>query len=285
VPTNIKCTAFFSSDDGWGWSESHHIQGSDSPGPLLPFMQNFSALILNQRRPLLAKDRYCVGVRVAYRTADGRVASSANKYQPAVYPGNQRNGDAPEVAAKVRFGEATNTQFSDVYLRGLWNGVQKNEELDFSAPPGDAWKQLLDIYTTALIAGQYGWLGVDGATTRRGNITNYVEETDGTITFTLGGIVGPALPSAGTKLPFRAARLNNSKSALNRTMTVSVVNATSVRTIQRFGALPFASAGTFVIAQTGFLKYTGTQYTVLARRAAGAPFFHSPGPAPARATG
>lgn len=137
----------------------------------------------------------------------------------------------------------------------------------------------------AQVTGLYGWLGTDSTTTRRGNITNYVIGGTGIITYTITIGSGPALPAAGTKLSMRAARLNGSNSALNRTQVVEVVDATTVKTVERFGALPFTSAGTYVMTATSFLQYTGVQYTVLARRNPGRPFFHSPGRAPARARG
>jgi len=91
VATPIKCTCFFGSHEGWGWSESHHINGNDPVGSLLTYVQNFSTLMDNFRRPLLAKDRYMIGVRVAYRGSDGAIRSSAFKFQPAKYPAPCRN--------------------------------------------------------------------------------------------------------------------------------------------------------------------------------------------------
>jgi len=285
VSTPIKCTAFFGSDEGWGWSESHHINANDPVGSLLPFLQAFDGLMVTFRRPLLGKDRYMVGARVAYRGSDGSIRSSALKYQPAKYPGNQREGCAPHLAAKVRFGELANAQFSDVYLRGFWDAVEQNEELDFTTAAGAAWKALLDQYTTALVVGNYGWMGTKETTTRRGNVTGYTVDVDGFVTFTITIASGPALPATGTLLSFRAARLNNSNSALNRTHIVTVASPTTVKTKLRTAALPFVSAGTYVITAVDFLKYTGVQYTVLARRKAGAPFFHTPGRLKARPRG
>lgn len=285
MPTTVKCTAMFGSDEGWGWSESHCIEADDVPGPLLPYLQAFDQLIQDKRRPLLGKDRYITGLRVSFRTTTGGIASSNKRFAPLLYSGNQRDGSAPHLAAKVRMGEAENQQFSDIYLRGFWDAVERDEELNFNGEPGAAWKALLDQYTAALVAGSYGWEGMVESLTRRGNVVGYTPEVDGFVTFNLQSTSGPVLPAIGTLLPFRAARINSSKSSLNRSCIVRVTGVNTVETVQRTAALPFLSAGTYVIPATGFVQYTGSQYTVLARRAAGRPFFHSPGRARALARG
>ena len=285
VPTPIKCTAFFGSNDGWGWSETHHILSADPVGNLNPYLLAFQAVMEFSRMPLLAKDRYLAGLRVSYRTATGVIAAAPVKFNPFKRPGNTREGCAPHLAAKDRFADTTQTQFSDVYLRGFWDVVEQDEELNFTTAGGAAWKQLLDAYNAELVAKKYGWLGIDPTTTRRGAITSYTIEADKTISFTITITSGPALPAAGTKLPFRAARLNDSRSTLNRTMVVTVVDATHVRTVVPYAAFPFSSPGTYVISQTTFLQYSGSQYTILARRASGRPFFHSPGRAADRPKG
>lgn len=285
MATNVRCTAFFGSDDGWGWSETHTKAVGTEPTNLLPILQDFKSLIDQFRVPLLAKDRYVVGIRVAFGVRATGIRSSPFVYEPKKYPSNQREGAAPGIAAKLRMGEAGNQRFSDIYIRGFWDVVEQNEELDFSTAGGLAWKALLDQYIGALVSRQYGWLGTNEATTRRGKVTGYVPQTDGTILFNIVLESGPALPAANAVLPFRVAALNNSNSALNRSHIVKVVSPTSVVTVLPTAALPFVSQGTFVATATDFYQYTGLQYAKLARRAAGAPFFHSPGRAPARARG
>jgi len=285
MPTPLKCTAFFGSDDGWGWSETHHKLADTIVGPLAPYLANFDGLMRDKRRPLLGRDRYIQGVRVSYRTATGAIASGSLRYTPLLYPGNQREGSAPHVAAKMRMGETTTTQYSDVYLRGFWDSIEEDEQLNFTSAAGQAWKALLDQYVTSLVGNNYGWLGTQESTTRRGRILSYGSTVEGMINFIVSIDSGPILPAPGTLLPFRAARLNNSESALNRTHVVEVVDNVTVRTVQKTAALPFLSQGTFVITSSAFLAYTGNAYTVLARRAAGKPFFHSPGRLKARARG
>lgn len=283
MPVNVRFQIFFGSDDGWGWSEMHHKTVSVVPGDLLPLLQAFKIIVDDKRRPLLGRDRFIKGLRVSYPTATGGVASSAFRYAPVLYPGNQREGCSPHVAAKVRMGESTNTHFSDIYLRGFWDVVEQDEELNFTTAGGSAWKTLLDQYIAALVAGEYGWLGTNEALTRRGKVVNYTTDLSGFVNFTIQITSGPALPAIGTVLPMRIARLNNSNSVLNRTHIVKVIDATNVETVVKTAAGLFISDGTFVMTSTDFYRYTGAQYTVLAKRACGAPFFQSPGRAKDRA--
>jgi len=283
MPVPIACTAFFGSDEGYGWSETHHISASTPVTDLLPFLTNFDALMNNQRRPLLARDCHLDGIRVAYRTGTGAIASSARRYQPSVYPTNTRKGSAPTIAAKLRMGELSNQQFSDVYLRGFWDEIEENEELQFTNAAGAAWKLLLDSYVNALVANQYGWLGILEVSTTRGRVTGYNVDINGIVTFTVDVTSGPGLGAVGELISVRVARLNGSNSTLNTTHIVEVTSATTFRTVQQTAALPFLSAGSYVAAEKDFLRYTGQQYTVLAKRSMGAPFGHTPGRRPARA--
>src|SRR6185295_4975269 len=210
MPVILKFTAFFGSDEGRGWSESHCMQQPDPPANLLQSMLAFKTLLDDKRRPLLGKDCRVEGLRVSYDTATGDIASSPYKYSPFAYPGNQRAGAAPSVSAKVRMSEAGNTFFSDIHLRGFWDDVEKDEQLDFTTAAGTAWKNLLDQFTASLVAQNYGWEGIDPTLTRRGNVTGYTINGDKTITFNLDITQGPPLPGvAGTKLRMRCAKINN----------------------------------------------------------------------------
>jgi hypothetical protein len=286
VPVTLKCTAFFGSDEGRGWSESHCLSQPDPPANLLFYMQQFKVLLDDKRRPLLGKDCRLEGLRVSYETAAGEIASSPFKYTPFAYPGNQRAGAAPSVSAKVRMSEAGNTYFSDIHLRGFWDDVEKDEQLDFTTAAGTAWKNLLDQFTAALVAQNYGWEGIDPTLTRRGNVIGYTVGDDKRITFNLAITQGPPLPGeAGTKLRIRCAKINNSNSVLNREFTVVVDTESSVTTVQQVAALPFDSAGTFVIEERQFYQYTGVQYTILGKRSMGRPIGRSRARSKARPLG
>jgi hypothetical protein len=273
----IRCTAFFGSDEGRGWSETHVINAPDTPGELLTYLQNFKLLMDAQRRPLLGSDCRLEGLRVSYPTASGVIASSAYKYQPFAYPASSNIGASPSVAAQARMGDVTNTMFSNVFLRGFWDAVEQNEQLDFTTAKGAQWKALFDSFAAALVSGAYGWEGINEALTQRGNITGYTVNVDNTITFTVVVTSGPPISSApGTRLPFRAARLSASKSILNQTHTVEVVDATHLKTVKQTAAAPFETPGTFVIEHKAFVGYTGVQYVQLAKRSMGRPTGRSP---------
>lgn len=283
MPTPIHCLAWFASDDGYGFSESHWILGPDDVGDLLPFTLAFDDLMSNKRRPMLAKDRVLEGIRISYTTSTGAIASSPLWYSPPKSPANQREGCSPGVAAKLRMGEATHTHFGDTYLRGFWDAVEVDERLDFTTPAGVAWKALLDDYINTLVARGYGFMGIDEVNTLRGRITGYTNDLQGFITFTVTPDFGAPLPAVGKVIPFRAARLNGSKSTLNRSCMVKVVGPTTVQTTVPTAAGAFVSAGTFVIPAKVFFPYTGSQYVKLAVRKPGRPFGRSPGRLKAKA--
>lgn len=283
MPTPLHCLAWFSSDDGFGWTEAHWILGPDGTFDLLPFTLAFDDLMTNFRRPLLGNDRVLEGVRVSYSTVAGARVSSPLWYAPPKGPANNKDGTPPELAAKLRMRESTNQHFGDTYLRGFWDSVEKNERLDFTTPDGVAWKNLLDGYINVLAGRQYGFMRTNPQQTRRGQIINYTINPDGFCVFSLMAGSGPALPAVGTVLPFRAARINNSKSPLNETHTVKVTGVSEVTTVLPTAAGPFVSAGTFTINSTTFSQYTGSQYIKLARRKPGRPFGRSPGRLKAKA--
>lgn len=278
----VRYQAFFQSDDGWGWSEMHHKNFGAPPSNLLAELQSFKALIENYRIPMLARDRSCVGLRVSYGTDAIGVKSSPFRYDTPRFPANQREGCAPHIAAKVRMGETSNTYFSDVYLRGFWDILEEDERLNFASAAGSQWKSFHDQYIAALVAGQYGWVSIDEPTTTRGNVTGYTVQAGGTIAFTVEVVTGPALPLDSKVYKVSIRRLNNSKSVLNRDHLVKVLGATQIETVDVTAATAFQSDGTFIFPSYTFRQYTGSQYTILARKASGRPIGHSPGRAKAR---
>lgn len=271
MPVTATCTAYFGSDAGRGWSESHQLSISTPVGNLLPVLQNFRTLIDQFRKPLLARDRYLKGLKVSYPTETGDLASAPFRYQPRLYPGNQREGCAPSIAAMARLGTATAQQWSNCYLRGFWDVVEQDEELNFNTAGGGAWKALYDQYSAALVSGQYGFSALNDQTTARGACTGYTTDLNGFVTFTLVPDNPALIPAAGVKKEFRFARLNNSASPLNKSFVCEVIDGTHVKTVKRTAAGPFVDQGTFVMEQTIFQRYTGTVYVILARKPEGNP--------------
>jgi len=286
MPANLKCTAFFRSDAGKGWSESHYREIPTPAGSLLPYVTAFAQLQEQFRVPLLSADCCLQAVRVSYETLTGAIASSPIKYAPVKRPANKQAGSSPSIAAMCRMGTASNEQWSSIYLRGFWDSVEEDEELNFDSASGKTWRGLLTAYIAGLTGTPYGWLAQNAALSRRGEVTGYTVGVDGFVTFEVQVVEGDPLPIAGTP-PFqiRVSGLNNSKSVLNTTHIVKPVDATHVKTVLRTAALPFTEAGKFVWSVTGLATYSGMQYCILARRAMGRPTNSSPARLPARARG
>lgn len=264
------CEAMFQSDAGRGWREGHHIVVSE-PLNLSPVFVAFKDLIDTFRLPLLGKDRFLKGLKISVPTPTGDVASVPFRYAPVKYPGNQRDGCAPSVAAKVHMADITNTRFSPIYIRGFWDVVEENEELNFNSAGGAAWKLLLDQYVAQLVVKGYGWKGLDATNTIRGRVTNYTIDANNFVTFTVSYPAGPVAFNPGEINTVRFARINHSTSVLNRTLQVLVVDASTLKTVNPIAAGAFDSEGTFVAEGKQFIQYLGAQYTILARRAEGRP--------------
>lgn len=280
-PTVLRCTAFFGSDEGKGFSETHDRLLSDTPSNLLTYMQDFKTLIENKRVPLLGKDVRLEAIRVSFKTASGATKSSPYKYSQFKYPSNTRASAGPPLAAKARLGTTNNENFSDIYLRGFWDAIEENEQLVLESSIGTIWKGLFDQYLAALIGAQpgYGWNGINEDATPRGNVTGYTVAANNIVTFTLektnGAVWTPFLDSKPHQVNF--AKINNSKSVLNRELVVTFTDETTCKTVAPIAAAAFTGAGTFIAPVKQFYAYTGQQYIILARRAMGRPITASRG--------
>lgn len=275
----LRCTAIFGSDAGKGWSESHDRLFAEEPTDLLPHLLAFKLLIDQKRVPLLGRDCYVKALRVAYRSASGAIKSSPFKYQPYQRPGNDKRGSAPAIAAKVRMGTSTNADFSDIYLRGFWDTIEEDEQLVLNVGDGAIWAGLLDQYVAALVGSQpaYGWSGINEALTSRGEVTAYSVPLNTRPLFTVNPTNGVTLAALVNKIvPFNFAKLNNSRSVLNRSLVVKVLSETEVQTTQPIAATAFTGEGTYIAPVKQFFAYTGKQYVILGRRAMGRPIGDSP---------
>jgi hypothetical protein len=282
MPT-VRLTAFFKDDDGHGWSEAHDKDGGSSITSLTTFLTNFNNLMQTRRRPMLGGDAFYLGCRASYKTNDGTVAGDNIELDPPMrgvqtVGGEVVNMTAPEVAVKMRFRNDASTARSDAYTRGEWKQVIDAGVLDLLSPLGAEWKTRADQYAAALIAGGYGWVGVNPTATPRGKVTGYTENLDGTVTINITSTNGIAIPVAGTKVTVKFARINASKSILNRLVVATVEpGAASVTTIERIATSAFVTDGTFIIYVKGFIPYAAMSYYRLSRRKTGRPFGVGPG--------
>ena len=266
----IVCAAFFKDDDGNGWSERHCIDGGVSAPALSAFLTNFDDLMTARRVPLLGLDTFYIGCRVSYKTADRKIASAVLFKNPPVrgpltYQGLDVNTMAPEETIKMRMQNAGRTNSADTYIRGSWHAGSIDGVLNFGGILGTQLKIRLDSYAADLIAKNYGWLGIDTTKTSRGDVTNYAVGVDGRITFTLQPTNGVALPTptppaTTVSLDFRFAKLNDSKSVLNRTLVCDILTPTSIKTRSAVAAGDFTGGGTYVAKVDGLIPYAILDY-------------------------
>lgn len=288
MPT-VRLIGFFKDDDGHGWSEAHDKDGGASITSLTTFINNFNNLMQTFRRPLLAGDAYYLGCRASYRTANGTIAGDNKFLDPPLrgvqtFSGLSIEMGAPETAVKMRMRNDASTARSDVYLRGGPKELATAGILNLGGTIGAEWKLRMDTFAANLVSGGYGWLGTDPTTTSRGNVTNYTEGVDGTVTLTVAATNAIPLPADGTKMLVKFARINDSNSVLNRALVVTIQGGgTQMKTVQQISVGDFVSAGTYVATLKGFIPYAALSYYRLGKRKTGRPFGVGPGRLPARA--
>ena len=129
----------------------------------------------------------------------------------------------------------------------------------------------------------YGWQGTNAAATSRGNVTGYARNPDGTVTINVTPTNTVALPAAGSRVPVKFARINNSKSILNRSFACIVdLGGASVTTTEIVSPDPWVVGGTYIATVTGFIPYAAMSYFKLAHRKTGRPFGVEPGRLPVK---
>ena len=284
----VTLAAFFKDDDGHGWQEQHDKDGGGGVIALTAFLNNFHALMQNQRRLLLGGDAFYLGCRASYPTATGAIASDNIELDPPMrgvqtFMQTVVNMGPPSVAIKMRFRNQASTAKSDAYIRGQWRQTVDAGVLDFVSPIGAEWKTRADTYGAALIAAGYGWEGVNPALTSRGKVTGYAANADGTITLNVTPTNGVPMPVANTRVTMKFARINGSKSVLNRALTCVVEpGAAAVTTTIPISASAFETDGTYIATVTGFIPYAAQTYYKLSGRKTGRPFGVAPGRLPVK---
>ena len=284
----VRLTAFFRDDDGHGWSETHDKDGGTTIVSLGPYLTNFNQLMLDARRTLLAGDANYQGCRASYPVSDKLNAGDNIAIEPPIngsqtYLGIALRMTAPESAVKMRFRNAAFTAKSDVYLRGYWSDVATGGVANFATTVGSEWKRRADIYGNALVQGGYGWAGTNNALTSRGNVTGFAVNPEGTVTLNVTPTNGVALPAVGNHVPVKFARINSSKSIMNRTFACIVeAGGVAVTTTEIVNPSAYVVGGTYIATVTGFIPYAAISYYKLASRKTGRPFGVGPGRAPAR---
>lgn len=284
-------TAFFRDDDGHGWTETHDWDSaSSSELDLAARAATFNQLMLTYRLPLLAGDGYYIGCRVSRFNAGARAKiQSFPIFLDTPLPGTPNVStastpmDAAMLAVKVTFADATGTARADVYLRGVWEQVIQAGQLNFNGVAGSKFATLLKDYQDALIQGGYGWIGKAPNSTT-GNVAGYTSSPNDIVTFALENLNGIGLPGPGETYMAYFARINNSKSVLNRPLLCTRVDALSIRTVNPIAAGPYISGGTFYVRVPAFFRYGQVAYRKLSSRKTGRPTGVGRGRLPARRT-
>lgn len=284
----IRCTAFFKDDDGHGFSEAHDRDSGGTQPDLTTILSNFDNLMTSLRVPLLCGDSFYIGCRASFKTSQNQNAGDNIERDPPMRGPQTMQGTAltmtaPEAAIKMRLRNTASTAHSDVYLRGFPKQCVDAGVLDFTSTVGAAWKTKADQYAQALCAGAYGWLGTDTAKTSRGVCTGYMRQADGTTLFNVTPTNAVALPATPAKLTVKFAKLNHSKSVLNRALICKVLTGNvTVQCEEVIASDPFENDGTYIGVVLSFIPYSAVSYYKLGQRKTGRPFGVGPGRLPAR---
>lgn len=284
----VRLTAFFRDNDGHGWSETHEQDGGSSIVSLGPFLTNFNNLMKDFRRPLLAGDANYMGCRASYAVnaqvnAGDNIALEPPINGPQTFNGNVLEMTAPEAAVKMRIRNAGFTAKSDIYLRGFWSQVAEGGVVNFATPVGAQWKTRADIYAANLVSGGYGWAGTNNALTSRGNVIGFVVNANGTVTVSVLPTNNVPLPAANSHVPVKFARINGSKSIMNRSFACVVqVGGGSVTTTETVNPTAWVVGGSYIATVTGFIPYAAVSYYKLSSRKTGRIFGVGPGRAPVK---
>lgn len=279
----VRLSAFFKDDDGHGWSETHDKDTGGGAPDVTALLTEFNDIMIAKRLPLLCGDSFYIGCRVSFKTAQNQTAGDNLEHDPPkrgpqTVGGETINMTAAEVAIKMRLRNAASTAKSDVYLRGFPKQCVNAGVLDFTSPIGNGWKAKADQYAEALKGATYGWVGINSATTSRGTVTGYQRQPDGTIVFNVTPTNGVPLPAVGTKLVVKFAKINRSKSILNRALVCTVLaGGVTVQCEEVIACDDFSNNGTYIAEQLAFVPYAAVSYYRLSQRKTGRPFGVGPG--------
>lgn len=253
----VKFTAFFKSNDGYGWSESHFKDGGSGDPPLNSMLASFVADILTRRAAMLSGDCTITTARASY-PKPGTVASLPIGVN---LPGNggQVGGDESDSAAVMMYNAITNAK-KLIHLRGIWRILIANEELDFTTPEALVWQSLFLDYKSYLVNRGYGWLSkVPGTAVKAANV-NYVVNADNTITFQW---TQPPIPDPGNAgnnfnrtIEVRFSGFNHRASILNRTLLCKWINTLELTTIRQIAAVSEQTSGKLNYGATAFQNYS-----------------------------
>lgn len=279
MPTNVKCVIMFNSDVGYGWSETHYF-GSSSDNPDLGLRINDLITVVGPARAaLLGEKCNVVGFRCSYPRA-GEIASRSARF---FIPGDQaQKGASPSESLAINFIDTTQTKKKIVHMRGFWDAVEYDESYHPEGPDAAGWTDRFIAWKATMVGRNYGWLTINAALSSKGDVTGYTSGVDGKVTLNVTKTAGANLP-VGEVVTMKFAKINNSKSVLNRTLLCRVLALGTVETVAPIAALDFTAEGVYTYRKTVFVGYNETGSISIGERRMGAPLDRYPGRAKARA--
>ena len=269
----IKFSMFFVNNNGYGWSEAHYYDSGSGNAQLAAQLARFVPEICTPRAALLSGDCRLEFARAAYAVPNGVSSLPIGVGLPG--NGGQVGGDESDSAAVMMYNNTSN-QKKLIHLRGLWRILYANGVLDFSTPEGGVWLDLFFAYKSALASGGYGWQSkIPASSFGKAGVT-YVENANGTVTFTLPQPGITAIPPQ-PNIEVAFSGFNRHQSILNRTILCKWVDALTLTTIRQIGAGPQQTTGKYNYAVKSFTRYSDYAKITLGTRKAGKPLDRLPG--------
>lgn len=270
-----------------GWVEGYYWTGSATNLAAATVALDF---IAQKRAVLLGSENFIKSRRVSVELDDAGlpVRFDAQLRRNPTYVGTQTQPSAvPGVSLQLRWENANGTRHRNSYLRGIWDSV---ESADGVYLPGDGpgWGGAMSAFLSSLLGGAgviTGWLSRTNAAPANAQVTGYVEETSGQITFTCSAgtfLVG----DVGKQKHIRLSGINApQKSLLNREWVVTVNSTTSCTTIIPVSAFPFVTAGKIMVFAYNFQPAVTILEEGVVFRAPGRPLLARRGRSARRAMG
>ncbi len=267
MPTPVKHIFYFRSSEGYGWSETHFRNISDATIDLKAVADDARTNIVPKRVALLGEDCSFIGLRVSYPLTDEIASYNTDEN---IGSGNGKTGAASALSLVTTFVNVTYNRKSITHLRGFWDDLERDETFNPEPGVGAEWAAVFTQWKDALIARGYGWLSKNVPTSAKGLVNSYVEETDGTVKFLISANANITL-RVGTNIAVRFARINNSKSTLNRTLVVRVNTANELQTVAPIATGAFSGKGIYTFRDTVFYGYANTGGLKIGKRQMGKP--------------
>jgi hypothetical protein len=279
---NYKATFIFEQGPK-GWTESYHT--NNEPVALSQVMA-WANVLAQARADLLGAESELKAIRVSSEDVlnDGMLRYVNMKAtQLGDGAGAVPESDDADTAIQCRMENATGARHKLIFLRGIWDNI------NFT---GGKLKKTDIIYNLRfqVFAGElktrWGWYGVTDAVKRKQVIIGYASNAEGIVTLTTDGAFFEAGEIGLDKfVKVRISRLNKSQSELKGEVVVNPTTATTCKTVQSYGLLPFSSNGRISISTYQVWPCANVLMNKIVTRKAGSPLLESAGRAKKRARG